>query len=400
MIKKIILFLAIFVIASSYQNVYADNDPQCPADDTGCLEKAISFFTTKVNDLETSKNTLSNQIKLLDSQISLTILKIDQTKASIKILESEISTLSTKIDQLNVYLDQLSAAYISQVNQNYRLEKRVPAFAYLIASNFNNYWNQQKYVTAIQKNSQDNLLAMETSRTTYDIQKSEKTKKQQDLQDLQKQLATQQTSLDKQKTAKNNLLAETQNNEKIYQQKLQDALAQLNALRNFSKIGGSICLSSSPGSGSDGNFFSQRDPSWCRQNIGLSKDVIGEVGCYISSLSMVYKKLGVSITPSTYASNPSNFYSTTAYMNNPTPPSGYTYKQVSYSTNTIDSELDKGRYVIAQISMKNISGMHFIVIISGANGSYKIHDPWYGPDQNFSDHYIASSVMSLRLITK
>lgn len=392
--------MAILIISGNFSLVFAEEEIKCDSGNVSCLENAISTYTKKVNELETAKNTLNNQIKLLDSQITLTTLKINQTKSSIKVLETEIDSLSTKIEQLDVYLNQLSAAYINQVNQNYRLEKLIPPFAYLFTSNFNGYWNQQKYISAIQKNSQDNLLAMETSRTNYDIQKTEKTKKQQELQNLQKQLAAQQTSLDKQKIAKNNLLKETQNNEKIYQQKLQEALAQLSALKNFSKTSGDICLSSSPGTGSDGNFFSQRDPSWCRQNIGLSTDTLGEVGCYISSISMVYKKLGVGINPSSYASNPSNFYGTTAYMVNPSPPSGYTYKQVSYSASTVDNELSKGRYVIAQISMKNISGMHFVVIISGSNGSYKIHDPWFGADQKFSDHYSTSSIMSLRLITK
>ena len=185
-----------------------------------------------------------------------------------------------------------------------------------------------------------------------------------------------------------------------YDKQIQEDVAQLNAMRNFSKANGSSCLSSSPGGGSDGNFFSQRDPAWCRQYIGLSSDTIGEVGCFISSVSMVYKKLGMSTNPSKYASNPNNFYSNTAYMNNPDAPSGYTYKQSSYSSSVVDNELSHGRYVIAQLAMHSVSGMHFIVIIGGSKGSYKIHDPWFGPDQNFSDHYSPSSIMNLRLFTK
>ena len=102
---------------------------------------------------------------------------------------------------------------------------------------------------------------------------------------------------------------------------------------------------------------------------------------------MAYKKLGSSITPSVYAADPSNFWSNTAYMVIPTPPSGYTYRQVPYSISTIDSELKSGRYVIAQMRMSTVVGMHFIVIISGSNGNYKIHDPWFGADLNFSDRY-------------
>ncbi|MFA6007156.1 MAG: hypothetical protein WC784_00735 [Candidatus Shapirobacteria bacterium] len=50
--------------------------------------------------------------------------------------------------------------------------------------------------------------------------------------------------------------------------------------------------------------------------------------------------------------------------------------------------------------MKSIYGMHFVVIINGSNGNYKIHDPWFGADQDLNSRYSTGSIMSLRLITK
>lgn len=382
-------------------NVYAEDIPTCN-NDSECQQK-IDEYNKKLSELGHAKDTLSNSIKILDSQIALTTLKINQTAASINTLEQEINGLTAKIDQLNEYLNQLSVIYINEVSQNYKLQKRIPPFAYLLTKNFNDYWNQQKYIISIQKNSQDNLLAMETTRTNFDMQKNQKAQKQAEMEELKKKMASQQNDLNRQKNNKNKLLESTKNDEKKYAQMLAYAQSQLNALRNFSKTEGSSCLASSPGIGSDGNFYSQRDPKWCRQIIGLSTDpldTIGNVGCYISSISMAFKKIGSNINPSVYALNPSNFSGRTAWANDPVPPSGYSYKQVSYSSAAIDKELKAGRYVIAQISMKNISGMHFIVIIGGSNGSYKIHDPWYGPDQNLTDHYSTSSIMSLRLITK
>lgn len=393
MTKKIVfLFLVISFFSLNFNPVLAD--------ETEDLNNKIAEYTQKLNQLGTAKNTLANQIKIIDSQVELTLLKITQTENSIKTLEKEIGDLSTEIGKLDVQLDDLSVIYINQIIQNYKLQKRVPNFAYIVSTNLNNFLEQRKYITTLQNNSQNSLLNMETIRTNYDLQKTTKEKKQTELETLQKTLASQKTSLNSQKLAKNKLLEDTKNNEKKYQQLLIEAQSQLAALKNFSKAYGSSCLSSSPGGGSDGNFYSQRDPRWCNQPIGYSSDTIGEVGCFISSVSMVYKKLGSDITPSAYAANPGNFWANTAYMSTPTPPSGYTYKQVSYSTSTIDSELQAGRYVIAQMRMSTIVGMHFIVIISGSNGSYKIHDPWFGPDMNFSDHYSPSLVMSLRLVTK
>jgi len=358
------------------------------------INSQIDQNEKKLIELGKAKNTLANQIKLLDSQYQLTLLKITQTENSIKTLEKEIANLDVEISKLEVQINQLSVAYIHQTVQNYKLQKRIPAFAFLFSSNLNTFLEQQRYMTSVQKNSQTNLLDMETVRTNYDIQKTAKEKKQVELEELKKTLASQKISLNGQKIAKSQLLKTT---EEEYEKVIQ----QLAALRSFStSVGGNICLDSVPGVGSDGNFYSQRDPRWCKKYIGISKDTVGEVGCYISSLSMVYKKIGSGTTPLTYASDPSNFWGNTAYMVTPNPPSGYIYKQTSYSTNTIDNELRNGRYVIAQMKMANVAGMHFIVIISGSNGNYKIHDPWFGADQNFSDRYSPNLVMSLRLITK
>ena len=370
------------------------------ADETDDIQNKIIEYTQKLSELGTAKNTLANQIKILNSQYDLTLLKITQTENSIKSLEKEINGLTVEISNLNDQLNQLSSLYVIQIIQNYKLQKRVPPFAFLISSKLNDYLAQYKYVSNVQKSSQNSLINMETVRSNYDAQKIEKTKKQQEMETLQTTLATQKTTLNNQKNAKDQLLTTTKNDEKKYQQLLSAAQSQLAALKNFSSTYGNSCLDSVPGGGSDGNFYSQRDPRWCNQFIGNSNDTLGEVGCYISSIAMTYKKLGSDISPSAYAANSSNFWSNTAYMLNPVPPSGYTYKQVSYSASTLDNELKAGRYVIAQMKMNSGIGMHFIVIISGNSGSYKIHDPWFGADQNFSDRYYTGGIMSLRLITK
>lgn len=375
---------------------------QANAADVDRITQQIEEYQGKLTELGKAKNTLSNQLKQIDYQSNLTQLKITQTEKDVKTLESEIANLTVNINNLDINLNQLSSVFIYQIVQNYKLEKRIPKFAIFVKNNFNDFLNQYKYVVTVQEDSQNTLLKMETTRTNFDMQKTEKEKKQIELEELKKKLAAQKDSLSKQKDSKNKLMEVTKNDEKRYQQLLTEAQTQLNALKNFSSsAGGSSCLASSPGVGNDGNFYSQRDPRWCSQRMGNSGDTIGAVGCYISSISMVYKKIGTNMTPSIYALDPGNFVPPTAYAVNPSPPSGYTYKSVGYSSTTIDNELKAGRYVIAQMRMSGTAaGMHFVVIISGSSGNYKIHDPWYGPDQDFKLHYSVSQVMSLRLITK
>ncbi|KKQ31584.1 MAG: hypothetical protein US68_C0002G0011 [Candidatus Shapirobacteria bacterium GW2011_GWE1_38_10] len=338
-------------------------------------------------------STLSSQIKLISIQIAQTQQKIKQTTISIATLKNNIVNLTGKIGNLDISLNDLSAAYLEQISLNYKLQKKIPIFNLIISGNLNDYLERYKYVSLIQKNSQDALVNLETTRIALDQEKQDKAQKQKELEKLEIQLAKQQKDLNSQNNIKNQLLQTTQ-------KQLNEVLSQLSALRNFSSAYGSSCLDSVPGAGSDGNFYSQRDPRWCNQTIGYSSDSIGAVGCYISSIAMTFKKLGSDISPSAYAAIPSNFQYNSAYARVPSPPSGYVYKQVSYSSAVIDEELKAGRYVIAQLSMRTVSGMHFVVIISGSDGNYKIHDPWFGADKNFNERYSSSSVLSLRLITK
>lgn len=378
--KTVFLFLTLLLFLINPVVLHAEDDE--------------ASLLKKLEELSKTKNTLSNQIKILNSQYELTLLRITQTENSIKTLDKEINQLTIKIDDLDQKLDKLASIYVVQIIENYKLQKKVPPYAFLFTSKLNTFLEQYKYVANVQQASQNSMINIQTVKTDYDTQKAQKAQKQQEMETLQKTLASQKTSLDNQKIAKNQLLKVTESEYEKVQQQLAD-------LRRFaSSAGGNSCLDETPGAGSDGNFYSQRDPRWCKKYIGLSNDTVGEVGCYISSLSMVYKKINYDTTPLSYASIASNFWGNTAYMVNPTPPSGYTYKQVSYSSSVVDQELNEGRYVIAQMKMKNIAGMHFIVIISGSNGNYKIHDPWFGSDQNFSDRYSTSGIMSLRLITK
>jgi hypothetical protein len=88
-------------------------------------------------------------------------------------------------------------------------------------------------------------------------------------------------------------------------------------------------------------------------------------------------------------------------MTTPPSPSGYTYKRFDYfNSETIDRELREERPVIVHVRTNNGYGGHFVVLISGEGGNYKMHDPWYGPDIDFTKYYSSSMIDSVRLFTK
>ena len=223
MIKKIV-FLLFFVLFASF---FVSN---INAVDTQELAKQIEEYNQKLTELTKAKDTLANQIKIINSQVELTLLKITQTENSIKSLEQEINNLTIEINKLDIQLNELSSLYVLQIIQNYKLQKKVPPFAFLISSKLNNFLEQFKYISNIQKNSQNTLINMETVRTNYDLQKTVKVKKQQELETLQKTLAAQKNNLAKQKQDKVSLLEVTKNDESRYQKLKQEAENELKAL--------------------------------------------------------------------------------------------------------------------------------------------------------------------------
>jgi len=121
MVKVFIVFL-FFLLAG---NLWATCDGGKCTDPNDYPAYLDSLNKTLIN-LNNAKLTLSNQIKIIDIQTYQTQLKIYQTETSITILQKEIIDLAAKIGKLDISLNDLTAIYIKQVNQNYRLKKKIP----------------------------------------------------------------------------------------------------------------------------------------------------------------------------------------------------------------------------------------------------------------------------------
>ena len=194
------------------------------------LQTKINEYTQKIVKLGQAQKTLKNEISYIESQIYLTALQITQTENSIDILKRDIAELSLKISQLDINLNQLSRAFIIQTTQSYKLQKTLSPLIAFVSGDFNQFLKQQKYLTVVQKNSQDTLVSMETVRTNYDLQKQKKAKKQEELEVLQLQLAAQKNNLASQRSSKDHLLSVTQNDESRYQKLKQEAENELSSL--------------------------------------------------------------------------------------------------------------------------------------------------------------------------
>jgi peptidoglycan hydrolase CwlO-like protein len=396
-ILLVVLLLGVFRIPVVAQDATSSDDQY------NKKLQEIEQLKAKLTEVQGQVQTLSSALSYINNKKALIQKQIEATQFQIEVLERDIDSLSGKITTLEKSLNNLTTAFLHNVTMTYEHRDIDDVSVLLSSKGFSDMINRYAYLSVTQKYRQDILTKTTQAKMDYDNEKNLKEKKQKTIESLKSQYVKQQQDLVVQEQAKKLLLSQTKDSEANYQRLLTQANAELNALRGFSasKTGGMLPPQNSP----DGWYFSQRDQRWGGMCIANScgtrnQGTIYEVGCLIADIAMVKKKYGEDVTPITIASNPSYFFSTTAYMLQPwAAPGGYRYERSGYDQGKLDNELKEGRPVIAHLQVNTRDG-HFIVIKSGSGGQYVMHDPWEGYDKKFSDFYRISQITSMNILKK
>jgi peptidoglycan hydrolase CwlO-like protein len=382
----IVLLLNCFIVKSIF------------AQDKTDIEKKISEYQTKLQELKQQKNTLSSQIQYMDTQIYLTGLQINQTEQQIISTGKEIDLLGSRIEGLDQSLDYLSKQLIKRIVIGYK-KKPLSLLALLLNSkNAYDFLNQVKYLKTVQTNNQKLIYTVQETKTNAEEQKKHREEKKIELNQLTERLANQKIALDNQKGQKERFLADTQNNENIYQNLLTQAQAQLAGFGRFvSSQGGSSILSNQTVCDDWGCYYNQRDSQWGGIPLNNTGYTLSGEGCLVTSMAMVYTHFGHrNVTPQSINSNSNNFASYyPAFLKKTITADGTTSSRVN---SDIDSELSAGRPVIVGISYDGGPYPdHFLVLISGSNGNYRMNDPFTPNGHNipFSDHYSVGSIREI-----
>lgn len=374
------------------------------AQDKSDLEKRISEYQTKLQQLKQQKNTLSSQIQYMDTQIYLTALQINQTEQQIISTGKEINLLGSRIEGLDQSLDYLSKQLIKRIVIGYK-KKPLSLFS-LILNNKSAYdfLNQVKYLKSAQTNNQKLIYTVQETKTNAEEQKKHREEKKIELDKLTEILSSQKIALDNQKGQKERFLADTQNDENTYQSLLTQAQAQLAGFGRFvSNQGGSSILSNQTvcDDGWSGCYYNQRDSQWGGISLNNTGYTLAGEGCLVTSMAMVYTHYNHrGVTPQTINSNSQNFASYyPAFLKKTITADGATSSRIS---SDIDSELNAGRPAIVGISYDGGPYPdHFLVLISGSNGNYRMNDPFTPNGHNipFSDHYSVGSIREIDRIS-
>lgn len=227
-IKYLILLTLTLSLSIVTSTIKAQNNQQ--ADD---IQKKIDEYQNKLSELGQQKNTLSSQIQYMDTQIYLTNLRIQDSEQKIISTGKEIDLLGSRIEGLDQSLDYISKLLLDKIVQTYK-QREISLFGLLFDSqNADDLLTKIKYVKTARDNNQRLLVQVQEAKSNFEEQKSLREEKKQELDNLISQLASQKVDLDNQKIAKQRLLDETQNNEKVYQNLLAKAQAEYAAIQGI-----------------------------------------------------------------------------------------------------------------------------------------------------------------------
>lgn len=229
-VKKIVLVILILAFLIVPTKTYS---VECEPPFTGTpeeIKEKIDACKKRIESLQKQAKTLKSEINYMDSQIYLTTLEIQDTEAGIEKTEREIESLTGKIEGLNTSLDYLSQVLIQKIVEGYK--RRGVSFLeiFLNSDSASTLANRIKYTKITQDNDRRVAFKMQQTKDNFEEQKALREEKKLELAELGERLKEQKSALNYQKSQKQTLLAQTNNDEQKYQQLLQQALAEFEAL--------------------------------------------------------------------------------------------------------------------------------------------------------------------------
>ncbi|MEJ7660508.1 MAG: C39 family peptidase [Hymenobacter sp.] len=148
-----------------------------------------------------------------------------------------------------------------------------------------------------------------------------------------------------------------------------------------------------------GGYFNQLDSRWIDEKLGFSdSSTIGDYGCGVAALAMVYKHYGLPTNPSLLNGDLKRtgaLFGDLLEWPNTTAASGGRLASVGSASlfergradwNLINSQLDTGNPVIVYIDRPGQIS-HYVVLTARRGSGYLMHDPIEGPNLRFEDYY-------------
>ncbi len=365
---------------------------QCKADEQKCetLSNQQAVVKTLINVNNKTQDLLANQLDSIGQQKN-------ETQQTIQSVQQKLDDLSAQMDSLknDVNEKEKAIAYQRRILSNlmqsyYDYDQQGVLDLVLWNKDMAVSFGQTDYIQQSGSKVADVLEEIQTARADLQSIQDKINNDYQKSSDLNDQLSQKKDDLESTENQKQYLLEKTQGEETKYQAMLahiEEQKAELFDFSSASNIGDvldSVKSYAQPDKkywASTSWYFSQTDSRWASQKIGNSKSLMKDYGCAVTSVAMVFKNLGASITPGSLAKAkifsgdlinwPGSGWSSGIDLASSTG-----HGNISWST--IDSQIKNNNPVIVHISKTSGGGGHYVVVTGKDSKDYIVHDPYFG----------------------
>lgn len=356
-----------------------------------------------LNQAAEQARTLSDQLTVLDGQLNL-------KQQRLAVAQSEASAARAKLARLNAELTELDKkrnAALKKLEGYVRIDymSKLPDEYAVAASHASLRQNLAlfSYFGSFESMAGNAMNEAASSQKALD-QKREQATKQADQLIEAEDTATQEASeLEEVKKSKTDLLAITKGQEDAFRTQYELLRGQLEATGAFARsarnrVGSRVWDDS-------GFYFNQLDARWIDGKLGFSStSTIGDYGCGLTSLAMVYKYYGIGTTPpalnsklrqtGAFVDDLMNWRNAAAASDGRLSLVGSPYPVGRSNVNwgLIDSQLAGGNPVIVYVDRPGQIN-HYVVLLQKRGSGYLMHDPIEGPYLQFERYYQTGNVV-------
>lgn len=189
------------------------------------LNEEIAQYQALADKTSTEALTLQRAIKTLESNGKALDLDIKKTRTQIEATNLDIEKLDIVIDESKDKIEMYKETIARNLNEAYRKEDTSIVSTFLSQKSLSGLLNEIDNLYQFNNTLQNVTAQLAAERVKYEGNKKEEVKQKDELVKLQTELADKKKVVEYNKSEQNKVLKETKNNEKTYQQIVQDKLA-------------------------------------------------------------------------------------------------------------------------------------------------------------------------------
>jgi len=190
------------------------------------IEEEIDEYENELADTREQKDTLQNTLASLNNSINQLQLRVEKTTRQIDATEKRISRLDQRLESNKKNLSAIKQSLAKSLQLMYRADSRSVITSLLANDTLSEAWKTSDQLSQIQAGIQSRMEKIRQLKQMQENQREQAKKRLEELANLESKLARQQESLRAQRQRKQQLLVETNQQEKEYQNLLAEKQRQ------------------------------------------------------------------------------------------------------------------------------------------------------------------------------